>query len=207
MNRVAMFVASGLDREGIAWTDRRPAKMIASRFTNLARAACELVKQNDGGLALKPDALFVPSLLEYDIIIYLKPSQDHLKKTSSFKNLQVEEEEAAAGRRGADPFDAICDPRRLFVDELQELYGEDIVFFYNESAAITLIAGLWNPQTEGPRKWKVGLHYSSMPLAATEDGGDGAAEEDEEQVTINKAAVLHDIARLGGDLIVKIDQK
>ena len=198
MNRVAMFVASNLDREGIAWTDRRPAKMMASRLTSLARAACALVKRDE----LKLEALFVPSLGEYDIIIHLKPPQHHdydtKKKTSSFKNLQVEPER--------DPFDAICDPRRSFVDELQELYGDDIVFFYNESTAITLIAGLWNPQTEGPRKWKVGLHYSSMPLLAR-GGDDGAAEEEEEQVTINKAAVLHDIARLGGDMIVKIDQK
>lgn len=198
MNRVAMFVASNLDREGIAWTDRRPAKMIASRLTNLARAACELVTQDRGELALKPEALFVPSMGEYDFLIHLKPLQDYLKKTSSFKNLQVE----AAGR---DLFNAICDPRRLFVDELQELYGDDIVFFYNESTAITVIAGLWNPQTEGPRKWKVGLHYSTMPLLATEEDGGGA--EEEQQVIINKAAVLHDIARLGGDMITKIDQK
>ncbi|KAI4111348.1 MAG: hypothetical protein LQ339_000547 [Xanthoria mediterranea] len=202
MNRMAMFVASNLDREGIAWTDRRPAKMMASRLTNLARAACELVKR-DEGLALKPEALFVPSVGEYDILIHLKPPHDYYdtkKKTSSFKSLQMEE---AAGRRGV-PFDAICDPRRWFVDELQELYGDDIVFFYNESA-ITLIAGLWNPQTEGPRSWKVGLHYSMMPLLATGEDDGGAAEE--EQVTINKAAVLHDIARLGGDMITKIDQK
>ncbi|KAL8759940.1 MAG: hypothetical protein Q9199_000408 [Rusavskia elegans] len=185
MNRVAIFAASNIDREGITWTDRRPAKIIASRFTSLARAACELVKRE--GLDLKPEALFVPSLVEYDVVIHLK-QHDHLKK-SSFKNLQIESEE--------DTFDAICNPRRLFFDELQELYGDDIVFFYNESA-ITVIAGLWNPQT-GPRKWKIGLNYSTMPLAKK----DGA----EEQVTINKAAVLHDIARLGGDMITKIDQK
>lgn len=186
MNRVAIFAASNIDREGITWTDRRPAKITASRFTSLARAACELVKRE--GLDLKPEALFVPSLVEYDVVIHLK-QHDQLKKKSSFKNLQVESE--------GDPFDAICNPRRLFFDELQELYGDDIIFFYNESA-ITVIAGLWNPQT-GPRNWKVGLNYSTMPLAKN----DGA----EEQVTINKAAVLHDIARLGGDLITKIDQK
>ncbi|KAL8656226.1 MAG: hypothetical protein Q9226_002739 [Calogaya cf. arnoldii] len=186
MNRVAIFTASNIDREGITWTDRRPAKIIASRFTNLARAASELVKKE--GLDLKPEALFVPSLLEYDVLIHLKQHDHHLKK-SSFKNLQIEAE--------GDPFDAIYNPRRMFFDELQELYGDDIVFFYNESS-ISVIAGLWNPQT-GPRNWKVGLNYSTMPMTKQ----DGA----EDRVTINKAAVLHDIARLGGDMITKIDQR
>ncbi|KAL8856921.1 MAG: hypothetical protein Q9178_006510 [Gyalolechia marmorata] len=191
MNRVAMFAASNIDREGITWTDRRPAKIIAARFTNLARAACELVREQ--GLDLKPEALFVPSLGEYDIIIHLKKQGgDNLVKKSSFKNLQIESQ----GEEG-DAFDALFNPQRLFFDELEELYGEDIVFFYNESA-ITVIAGLWNPHT-GPRNWKVGLEYSTMPLAEKEG--------EEEQVTINKAAVLHDIARLGGDMITKIDQK
>ncbi|KAL8771757.1 MAG: hypothetical protein Q9209_002948 [Squamulea sp. 1 TL-2023] len=187
MNRVAMFAASNIDREGITWTDRRPAKIIAARFTKLARAACEVVKEK--GLELKPEALFVPTLGEYDFVVYLKGG-DHGVKKSSFKNLQMEDEEG-------DPFDAIYNPQQMFVDELQELYGDDIVFFYNESA-ISVIAGLWNPQT-GPRNWKVGLGYSTMPLAKKEG--------EEQQVTINKAAVLHDIARLGGDMITKIDQR
>ncbi|KAL9628477.1 MAG: hypothetical protein Q9204_005862, partial [Flavoplaca sp. TL-2023a] len=189
MNRVAMFAASNIDKEGITWTDRQPAKMIASRFTNLARAACDVVRKE--GLELKPEALFVPTLGEYDFLIHLKQEDYHSKKKSSFKNLQVDDVKG-------DPFDAIFDPRKLFFDELQELYGDDIVFFYDESA-ITIIAGLWNPQT-GLRKWKVGLNYSTMPLAK-----ENGVEED--QVTINKAAVLHDIARLGGDMIAKVEQR
>ena len=189
MNRVAMFAASNIDKEGITWTDRRPAKMIASRFTSLARAACDVVKKE--GLNLKPEALFVPTLGEYDILIYLRQEDHHSKQKSSFKNLQVDDVEG-------DSFEAIFEPRKLFFDELQELYGDDIVFFYDESA-ITVIAGLWNPQT-GPRKWKVGLNYSTRPLAK-EDGVE------EDQVTINKAAVLHDIARLGGDMIAKVEQR
>ncbi|KAL8673348.1 MAG: hypothetical protein Q9168_002227 [Polycauliona sp. 1 TL-2023] len=194
MNRVAMFAASNIAKEGITWTDRRPAKMIASRFTSLARAACELVAKQ--GVELKPDALFVPSLGEYDVVIYLQPEDrfhSKKKKKTTYKNLQVDDDES-----DPESFGAIFDPRRMFVDELQELYGDDIVFFYNESA-ITLVAGLWNPQT-GPRKWKVGLNYSTMPLAKGEDGV-------EDQVTINKAAVLHDIARLGGDMVRKIDRR
>ncbi|KAL8735661.1 MAG: hypothetical protein Q9166_000830 [cf. Caloplaca sp. 2 TL-2023] len=185
MNRVAMFAASNIDREGITWTDRRPAKIIASRFTKLAKAACELVREQ--GLELKPEALFVPSLAEYDFVIHLKPA-NHTKR-SSFKNLQVESKE--------DPFESIANTSQLFFDELKELYGDNIIFFYNEFA-ISVIAGLWNPQT-GPRNWKAGLDYSTTPLAKQGDK--------EPQVTINKAAILHDIARLGGDMITRIEQK
>ncbi|KAL8798548.1 MAG: hypothetical protein Q9182_006581 [Xanthomendoza sp. 2 TL-2023] len=190
MNRVAMFAASNLDREGITWTDRRPAKMIAARFTKLARAACELVKGGKG-LEFEPEALFVPSLAEYDFVIHLEPARQ--KKNSAFKNLQ---KESGAG----DPFDAMIDCTRSFVGELEALFSDDIIFFYNESAA-SVIAGLWNPQTGGPRSWRVGLHYSTMPL---EKGDEGGAEQ---QVTINKTGILCDIARLGGDMITKIDRK
>ncbi|KAL8785932.1 MAG: hypothetical protein Q9213_003081 [Squamulea squamosa] len=188
MNRVAMFAASNIDREGITWTDRRPAKMMAARFTKLARAACEVVKEQ--GMELKPETLFIPTLGEFDFVVHLR-SGDHGVKKSSFKNLQAEDE-------GGDPFDAIYNPQQMFVDELEELYGDDVVvFFYNESA-MSVVAGLWNPQT-GPRSWKIGLDYSTMPLAKKEG--------EEQQVTINKAAVLHDIARLGSDMVTKIDQR
>lgn len=183
MNRVAMFAASNIDRDGITWTDRRPAKIIASRFTNLARAASDLVREQ--GLDLKPEALFAPSLAEYDFLIHLKPEHSMgNKKKSSYKNLQIESRK--------DPFDVTFNASQQFFDELEDLYADNIIFFYNSSAT-TVIAGLWNPQT-GPRNWKVTLHYSTMPLS-------------ESQVTINKASILHDISRLGGDMITRIDQK
>ncbi|KAL8817364.1 MAG: hypothetical protein Q9223_003784 [Gallowayella weberi] len=197
MNRMAMFAASNLDREGITWTDRRPAKMIAARFTKLAHAACELVKGKKG-LELEPEALFVPSLVEYDFVIHLEPTTTtttHRGKNSAFKNLRIESETAG-------PFDATIDCTRSFVGELEALYGDDVIFFYNESAAASVIAGLWNPQTGAPRNWKVGLHYSTMPLDKGEEEG-GA----EQQVTINKTGILCDIARLGGDMVRKIDRK
>ncbi|KAL8738919.1 MAG: hypothetical protein Q9181_000371 [Wetmoreana brouardii] len=187
MNRIAMFAASNIDREGITWTDRHPAKIVASRFTNLAKAACSLVKEQ--GLDLKPEALFVPSLSEYDFVVHLKPEYSVGNTKSSFKNLQVNDE--------SDLFAALHNSLQLFFDELEELYGDNIIFFYNVSAP-SVVTGLWNPQT-GPRNWKVNLDYSTMPLPRRE----GA----EPQVIINKEATLHDIARLGGDMVTRIDHK
>ncbi|KAL8760374.1 MAG: hypothetical protein Q9184_003366 [Pyrenodesmia sp. 2 TL-2023] len=188
MNHVAMFAASSIDRGGITWTDHRPAKVIASRFTKLAGAASEIIKEK--GLSLQPESLFVPSLHEYDFIIYLKDEFGigTLKK-SSFKNLHIQSTR--------DPLDAIFNPAQQFVGELEELHGDNVVFFHNRSA-MTVIAGVWKPHT-GPRDWKVDLDYNTMPVL-----GDGGAQP---PVTINKAAVLHGIARLGGNMIAKIDQK
>ena len=182
MNRVAMFVASNLDPEGIIWTERRPSRMIASRLTNLAKAANDLVREQD--LDFKPEMLFVPSMAGYDFVIHLKHEYGAAQKKSSFKNLQLESDD--------NFFEAIANPVRYFLSELEDLYGDNIVLFYNESAT-TLIAGLWNPQT-GPRNWKVTLSYPTKPITAA-------------QVTIDKAAVLHGIARLGGDMISNVDHK
>ena len=183
MNRIAMFAASNLDREGITWTDRRPTKLIAARFTNLAKAASKLAAEK--GPDLEPEVLFVPSLAEYDFIIHLKPEYGiGNKKKSTYKNLQVDPR--------TDPLNAIFNPSQQFFDELEDLYSDSIIFFYNSSST-TVIAGLWNPQT-GPRDWKINLDYSTVPLA-------------DSQGAINKASTLHDIARLGGDMVARIDQK
>ncbi|KAL8837369.1 MAG: hypothetical protein Q9170_002540 [Blastenia crenularia] len=182
ISRVAMFAASNVDRDGTTWTDRRPAKMVASRFTNLARAASDLVR--DRGLDIEPEALFTPSLAGYDFLIHLKRGYSTgSQRRSSYKNLQTKSSE--------DLFEGILDHSQRFFDELQDLYGDNVILFCNKSAP-TVIAGLWKPQT-GPRNWKVGLDYSTVPKS-------------ESEVTINKASTLHDIARLGGDMITRIDQ-
>ncbi|KAI4260856.1 MAG: hypothetical protein LQ352_000011 [Teloschistes flavicans] len=188
MNRVAMFVASNLDREGVTWTENRLPRIIATRFTNLAKASINLADEQD--LELNPEALFIPSLAGYDFVIHLK--HDHSaadRERLSFKNMQV--------RRQNNAVDAMLDPTQHFFNELQSLYGENVIFFQNESAP-TVIAGLWNPQT-GPRNWKINLNYSTVPMHKRE----GA----EPQVTINKTSILNDIARMGINVITRIDEE
>ena len=58
------------------------------------------------------------------------------------------------------------------------------------------ITGLWNPQTSA-KAWRVNLPYSTVPARA--------GEENDVQATINKEAILSEIARLGGDLIERIE--
>ena len=84
-----------------------------------------------------------------------------------------------------------------FVKQLEETYGDNILFSHDVQKAT--IGGLWNPAA-GPRSWKVNLSYSTMPL-----GTDYRVENDATHISINKEAILHELARMGGDLISKIE--
>ena len=191
MNRVSIFAASNLDPSGITWTDMCPSKVVAARFTSLAKAACGMLK--DQGTGLEPEVLFMASLADYDFVIHLnpRPTKDHgrEKRHSAFKNLNVLSDQ----HRLISNFD----PVQSFLGELKAIYGSNIVFFSSEHEC-SLIAGLWNPQT-GPRPWKVNLPYST--------GIVDRSGHEEPQIGLNRAATLHDIARLGGDLVSRIELK
>ena len=192
LNRTVLFAGTNLDPDGLAWTERGPSKVVAARLTSLAAAACGLVKER--GVDVDVEALFTASLQDYDFVIRLSDKARGGRKTkkSMFKNLRVE---------GAMDVELVgFDPVRLFVEELLKIHGPNIVFFCGEGER-SVITGLWSPST-GPRAWKVGLTCSTVPIHK----GD---EENEEsmQVEINKTAILNNIARLGGDLVSKIEVK
>lgn len=193
MNRLVMFAASNLDPSGITWTELGPSKVVAARFSSLAEAACKVVGEK--GVGIEPEMLFAASMVDYDFVIHLNTQSVGVNAGQQsdsrplFKNLQVQvqEDKSLIG----------YNPVRLFVEELRTLYESNLVFFYNEQDG-SVIAGLWNPQT-GLRPWKTNLQYSIMPVTV-QDAEDS-------QVTINKRATLHDIARLGGDMISRIEVK
>ncbi|MCJ1414557.1 hypothetical protein MMC32_000884 [Xylographa parallela] len=192
LNRVALFAASSLDPSGIVWTERSPSKLVAARFASLAQAACALVKAQ--GWALDARALFVSSLADYDFVVHIHPKvlgRAEKKAKPVFKNLAVQEE----GDRALVGYD----PVQWFVEELERVYGASVVFFYNKSVK-DVVAGLWSPHVEA-RAWKVGLGYSSMPKGKGDGEGGGAV------VGLNKTGILNDIARLGADMIARIEVK
>ena len=191
MNRISIFAASNLDPTGIIWTDMCPSKVVAARFTSLAKAACGMIK--DQGTGLEPEVLFVASLADYDFVIHLNPrstkDNGREKRHSAFKNLNVLSEQ--------DSLIWNFNPVQSFLGELKAIYGSNVLFFSSEHEC-SLISGLWNPQT-GPRPWKVNLPYSTRFVVRSGH--------EEAQIGINKAATLHDIARLGGDLVSRIELK
>ena len=191
MNRVAIFAASNLDPSGTTWTETGGSKVVAARFTSLAKAACGIIKEQ--GTNLEPEALFEASTADYDFVIQLNPGSTRTnsegERHAIFENLHVQsnQDKSLSG----------FDPVQMLLGELRAIYGSNILFFCGEHGG-SLIAGLWNPQT-GPRPWKVNLPYSTKPNAQSID--------EDSQININKAATLHDIASLGGDMVSRIDIK
>ncbi|KAL4805252.1 Nrap protein [Aspergillus unguis] len=184
MNSVAVFVGSDIDPEGVTWTQyEMPSKVVAARICALAKAVLKLVREQ--GLDLDVSQLFVPALDPYDFVIHLNPKllQDRSASVTKFKNLSV-----------------LNDPARLlkqtvpqaFVRDLQACFSPNILFFYGREQS-DIIAGLWNPQTSKPKKWSLGLAYSTLP-----QGSDN-------NVSINRAAMLNEISRLGSGMITRID--
>jgi U3 small nucleolar RNA-associated protein 22 len=194
LNRVVLFAASNIDADGTTWTDHaRPPKVIAARISALAKSAISLAKEK--GLTLDLRTLFVPDLGDYDVIICLNPkfakaTKAAKVKDSGFKNLQFQ---IGSLTRGDDNIG--YSPVNLFLKELEEVFGQAILFFYDGCGG-DAIAGLWNPQTE-KRPWKLKVGYSTKPVVESMS--------DDVSVLINKGAVLNEIARLGGGLVLKIE--
>jgi U3 small nucleolar RNA-associated protein 22 len=189
MSRMVLLAASNHDTTGTAFTDKGPSKMVAARMTALARSACKLIK--DQGLDLDQRSLFATSTADYDFVVHLTPkfAEDRRKAPKQkFKNLEVQSE--------ADLELVGYEPIREYFLELEKLYTSSIIFFY--SAGGSVIAGLWNPQIVQARPFKVNLPYATKP----ETGSDN---EEEGEIKLDKDAILSEIARLGGDLVSRID--
>lgn len=210
MNRVVLFVATNYSREGTFWSEYAPGKVVAGRMTALAGAAVGAVDAQSTRLEMR--TLFTSSLKDFDFVISVAPKFRRSGKNgegkaakSKFKNLQL-------GRLAAD-----ADPDRVgfeavreYFEELQRLYGESVVLFADQ-CSWDVVAGLWSPYAAATtRKWKVGLGYSSAPVVGkskkkvTRDDEDD--KEDEVEVVINKDAMLSEMARLGGDIVAKIER-
>lgn len=192
MNRMVVFAASNLDPDGISWTEQGPSKVVAARFTSLARAACKLIKEQ--ALNMKPSALFAMSTAEYDFIIHLNPkyisnNSGPDRQRATFKNLQIQ----SSGNTSLVGFY----PIRQYLKELSSLYTKNVLFFHEMNGG-SCIGCLWNPQT-GLRDWKVNMTYST--LLTLQPG------ETDAKIFINKIATLHDIAKLGGDMVSRIEER
>lgn len=193
LNRVVLFAASSVDREGTTWTDGRPAKVVAGRMTALAKAAMAEVAGK--GVELEVGGLFESAEGDFDFVLHLEPGLVGGGKRRKgagangkvFKNLKMED----LGDSSLVGFDAVAG----FLHEIEEVYGSAVLFFSggHERPAI---AGLWNPRTT-QRKWAINLDYSTVPVQTKDDS--------EVQALINKDDILAEMARLGGDMVRKVE--
>jgi U3 small nucleolar RNA-associated protein 22 len=189
MNRTVLFAASNHDTTGTAFTDKGPSKVVAARMTALAVSASKLIKEK--GIELDQRSLFATSNADYDFVIHIssKFTESQKKKEASkskFKNLEVQSEVN---------LDLIgYDPVRLYLNDLEKLYASSIVFFHSAVSG-SVIAGLWNPQTLAPRPFRVSMAYATKVAEDSEKG----------EIKIDKEAILSEIARLGGDMVARIE--
>jgi U3 small nucleolar RNA-associated protein 22 len=198
LNRLALFIATNLDTDGTTYTDGRPATVVAARMTALAKAAVAEISAKQ--LDVEPASLFSSPLSDFDFALHLNrrvcggaASMSLATSNAGFKNLEL----AALDDTDSLGYDAARD----FLQELEEIFGSAVVFFSGGGDGVGAekycIAGLWRPQT-ATRAWKVNLAYSTIPITAASEDGDA-------QAAINKQAMLAEMARLGGDLVDKVD--
>lgn len=217
MNYTVLFVATAHDATGLAYTSSeghaKPSKVVATRMTALAKSACKVAREN--GVALEPRRLFVPSLKDYDVLLHLnsKVTKSTLKtyptnnpedvtmespeRHSKFKNLDE--------RTGKDFLPLVQHPAEALLKHLSAAYSGALVFFRGAPEDMT-VGAIWNPQMQ-KKKFRVNLPTSYKPgtNAAMQDSDD--EEEQGVDVDLNKEAILAEIARIGGDLIEKIEAK
>lgn len=196
LNRVVLFVASSVDREGNTWSEFSPLKVVAGRMTQLAKFVVSRMKSQ--GVRFDFGNVFGSGLEDYDFVIRLARKIGEgsaRKKKKGFKNLEIQ-------RADEDVESVGYDPVMLFIRDLRRVYADAMLLCYDEDGG-DVIAGLWDPQTE-KRPWKLKLGYSTIPVVSKgkKEGGDGEKQVD---VKINKTAILNEIARLGGEMIVKIE--
>ncbi|KAI5466476.1 Nrap protein [Mariannaea sp. PMI_226] len=209
MNHTAMFVATSNDPSGLAYTHSGPSKLIASRMTRLAKAACKLIKDADA--YLDAQILFETSLADYDVLFHLSPKairailrdaaiDPSARRISHFKNLD--------DRTGRAPLPIRAHPVDVFVQELQRVYEDSLVFFRGASSEDHddgVIGAIWNPKLQSRQKFRAGLPYNFRRVENDSDS-DNKAEEEVDVVEVNRQAVLLEIARIGGDMIKKIEE-
>jgi U3 small nucleolar RNA-associated protein 22 len=198
MNNVVLFIGSNLDSTGVVWTQgQRPPRVIAARLTALAKASIAVIREK-GVETQEADwkGLFQSPLSDFDFLIHLKRGfgrgEKKEKTQAKFKNLQLQE--------SMDEEQLGFDPAELFVQDLEKIFGESILFFHDRDGG-NVVAGLWNPRVLKRQNFRVRLGVSSMPVATakTED------QDGKEQVVINQAAVLAEIAMMGEGLVQKVE--
>jgi U3 small nucleolar RNA-associated protein 22 len=220
MNHTVLFVATAQEPSGVAWTtlrgEAKPSKVVAARMTALAKSASKLIR--DQGVELDCRRLFVPSLRDYDVLIRLN-SKALSGTLKTYATIDDNDEAADAAdrprfknldeRTGQEPLPLAQHPADLLLDHLSAAYGGPLVFFRGSEDDST-IGAIWNPQMQR-RSFRINLPTSYKPAAGKKHG---KGEDDDEKlddeagmVDVNKEAILAEIARIGADLVEKIEVK
>ncbi|KAK1779614.1 Nrap protein [Copromyces sp. CBS 386.78] len=229
MNHTVLFVATAQESSGVAYTTvngvaQPSSKVVAARMTALAKTACRVIREEEGVEQLDARRLFVPSTKEYDVLLHLSakalkggvarvypgedltsPSNKSSGSTSKYKNLSI------TTTAGEDPLPVPAAPVDTFFEKLGQIYGSGssapLVFFRGGGGEDEKVVGaIWNPTTLERRSFKVNLGTCYKPVVGPGKKRKGGDEEEEEQlVEVNREAILSEIARIGGDILERVE--
>ncbi|KAI0018933.1 Nrap protein, partial [Xylariomycetidae sp. FL0641] len=195
MNRTVLFVATSHDTSGLAWTQHGPSKVVATRMTALARSAIKAAK--DKAVDLDIRTLFQPALRDFDVLLHLNPktlravAKDDGTKHSLFRNLDQ--------RVSRDALPLPEPPAKALLRCLEAAHAGGTLLFFHGGNDDNVIAALWNPQIHA-RGFTVNMPCSFRPTAREGEKG-------QKMFEVNREAILAEIARVGGDLIERIETK
>ena len=237
MDRTVLFVATNHDASGTAHTsiggEPYPCKVVATRMTTLARSAYRVTRDANPSLDDESArALFVPSLGDYDFLARL--NRKVLRQCSRIYAVDVvaaddrtDDGDEAGGEKevilrprfknldlhtGQIPLPAGTHPARILVLQLQKVYGDTVVFFHGAEDD-TVIGAIWNPRVQR-RSFRANLPRSYRPASGgwpgetggnSDDGDDD--DDDDDVVEVNREGLLAEVARIGGDLVDRIEVK
>jgi U3 small nucleolar RNA-associated protein 22 len=131
--------------------------------------------------------MFTPELEDYDFVIRM--SSASAMSDTDYKNLALPAHPESLAQMSINMTD------ELYKD-LKRAYSESLLLFRMRDTSgkhrKDIITGLWREDASQRRKFKVNIGYSVIPVAS-------------DAVELNKTAILHEIQRIGGDLIKDIN--
>lgn len=194
--KTQLFVGTREDMLGIMWS-RHLLVPIALRLTALARAAVLLVDKQ-GVTSAVVESLFTPSYGDYDFTLRVTGGSGlevalGVLPRNAFKNLLVDAQQCP------EDITSKMDPVQLLYGELVALFSPAVVFLVHRYTGAggdggNVICGVFDPLFSGKRKFKVNLGYNIKPA-----GGD--------EVVLNRKAVLSEVLRVAGDMVVSFAKK
>ncbi|CUM62646.1 uncharacterized protein PRCAT00000200001 [Priceomyces carsonii] len=194
--KTQLFVGSKDDPSGILWSNDLSLP-IATRLTALARLAMHLIGEK-GFNESTIDLVFTPALKDYDFVITTKGSDlvasSGILPANSFKNL--------IGVLSSFPGDisTTYDLVQGYVNDLNRKFGNLILFSTKKFSSLAkdssnVVTGVFVPTSSSEKKLKPTLGINVKPFTS---GGD-------DDVIINKDAIMSQIKLLGDDLIESLE--
>ncbi|KAM0752220.1 Nrap protein [Meredithblackwellia eburnea MCA 4105] len=205
VNSFAWIVCTEEDQEGHAW-GRSVNKIVASRVRSLAKATIVAFENQLVSDKVLVENLFTTPLTDYSFLIHIDPSVnprhfENLNPDSSALSSRSHGSVVAGNVMGHDDDSTILlgwDPVSEFIREAEALYPSTFLLFYSQEGGST-IGGIWNPSTESARPWKIGLGFPCAPVTDEDKA-------DKTKVSLDKAATLRALERLGKGLVIKVEQ-